>query len=109
MIQSLKTIKKVERTPLETFKMATGFGLGVAVDAAVTLALKSLIPRCRGWKGLLVRAGVFVLSMMAGEKAEEYIYCVIDETQEMFGEARLELLSGATETEGETDNGGGKQ
>ena len=110
MIQSLKTIKKVERTPFETLKMATAFGLGVAVDAAVTMAMKSLIPKIRGWKGLLARAGVFVLSMMAGEKAEEYVYVVIDETRDMFSEAKQELLtSGEDATEGEPKNGGGKQ
>lgn len=111
MIQSLKTIKKIERTPFETLKMATAFGLGVAVDAAVTMAMKSLVPRIRGWKGLLARAGVFVLSMMAGEKAEEYVYVVIDETREMFSEARQSLLSDGSEetTEGDTGNGGGKQ
>ena len=110
MIQSLKTIKKVERSPFETFKMATGFGLGVAVDAAVTMALKTLVPRIRGWKGLLARAGVFVLSMMAGEKAEEYVYVVIDETREMFSEARQEHLSAGNEsTEGDANDGGGKQ
>ena len=110
MIQSLKTIKKIERTPLETVKMATAFGLGVAVDAAVTMAMKNLIPRMHGWKGLLARAGVFVLSMMAGEKAEEYVYVVIDETREMFSEAKRELLeSGDEKTEGEPNNGGGKQ
>ena len=108
MIQSLKTIKKVERTPFETLKMATGFGLGVAVDTAVTLAMKSLLPNLRGWKGLLARCGVFVLSMMAGEKAEEYVYVVIDETREMFSEAKQELLSGETETEGEVASGGGE-
>ena len=110
MIQSLKTIKKVERSPYETLKMATGFGLGVAVDAAVTMALKSLIPNARGWKGLLARVGVFVLSMMAGEKAEEYVYCVIDETREMFSEAKQELLAAGEENaEGDKTDGGGQQ
>lgn len=109
MIQSLKTIKKVELTPYETLKMATGFGLGVAVDAALTMALKTVIPHCRGWKGLLARAGVFVLSMMAGEKAEEYVYCVIDETRDMFSEAKQELLGDGNDMEGAQADGGGKQ
>lgn len=109
MIQSLKRIQKVERSPYETLKMATSFGLGVAVDAAVTMALKSLVPHMKGWKGLLARAGVFVLSMMAGEKAEEYVYCVIDETRDMFSEAKQELLESGEEQKGETDDGGGKQ
>ena len=89
--------------------MATAFGLGVAVDAAVTLAMKNLIPHMHGWKGLLARAGVFVLSMMAGEKAEEYVYVVIDETREMFSEAKQELLESGDEKEGDTGDGGGKQ
>ena len=109
MIQSLKTIKKIERTPFETVKMALAFGLGVAVDAAVTMAMKTLVPKIRGWKGLLARAGVFVLSMMAGEKAEEYVYVVIDETREMFSEEKQKLLESGENKEGETGHGGGEQ
>jgi hypothetical protein len=109
MIQSLKTIKKVERSPFETLKMATAFGLGVAVDAAVTMALKSLIPNVRGWKGMLAKVGVFVLSMMAGEKAEEYVYVVIDETKEMFGEVNRELLEATEDAkEGAGEDGRGE-
>ena len=109
MIQSLKKIQKVEKTPFETLKMATSFGLGVAVDAAVTIAMRSLIPKIRGWKGLLARAGVFVLGMMAGEKAEIYVYEVIDDTRNMFSEVKQELLTDGEETEGEKADGGGKQ
>jgi len=106
MIQSLKTIKKVERSPMDTLKMSLAFGLDIAVDTAVTLALKQLIPVTRGWKGLLAKVGVFVLGMMAGEKAEEWVYAVVDDTKKVLSETQQSLMDGSEG--GEPEDGGGK-
>ena len=79
--------------------MAIGFTLGIAVDVAVTMAFGRLIPPGKGLKHILAKAGVFVLSMMAGEKAEEYVVTVIDETRSIFQDAQRELLEAASESE----------
>lgn len=67
--------------------MAVGFTLGIAVDVAVTLVLGRLVPPGKGLKHILAKAGVFVMSMMAGEKAEEYVYTAYDELRDIYRDA----------------------
>lgn len=91
MITSVKQIQN-NHTVGDTMKMAVGFTLGIAVDVAVTIALGHLIPGGKGLKKILAKAGTFVIAMMAGEKAEEYVYNVIDETRAIFRDAQKELM-----------------
>jgi hypothetical protein len=100
MIASIKEIQRADQSSIgNTIRTAVGFTLGIAVDVAVTLALGHLIPGGRGLKKYLAKAGVFVLSMMAGEKAEEYVYTVFDDTKELFEDAQRLLEAGEPEIE----------
>ena len=64
---------------------------GIAADAAVSAALGGLMPAGKGWKHLLRLGGTFVLAMMAGEKTEEYVCKVFDETKAALTEAKNEM------------------
>ena len=91
MVQSLKIVKSGEISANEALKMSLGLICGLAADAAVSAALGGLMPAGRGWKHLLRIAGTFVLGMMAGEKAEEYVCKVFDDTKAALTEAKEEL------------------
>lgn len=83
-------------TAADTLKMSLGLIFGIAADAAVSAALGGLMPAGRGWKHLLRIGGTFVLAMMAGEKAEEYVYKVFDDTKSALKEAQEELKTEET-------------
>ena len=92
MIQSLTAIKKGNVVSAgDTLKMALGLIFGIAADAAVSAALGGLMPAGKGWKHLLRLGGTFVLAMMAGEKTEEYVCKVFDETKAALTEAKNEM------------------
>lgn len=91
MIQSLATIKKGNVTAADTLKLSLGLIFGLAADAAVSAALGGLMPAGKGWKHLLRLSGTFVLAMMAGEKAEEYVCRVVDDTRAALTEAKKEM------------------
>lgn len=97
MIQSIKTLSGGEMKASDTLKMSLGLIFGIAADAAVSAALGGLMPAGRGWKHLLRIGGVFVLAMMAGEKAEEYVYKVFDDTKNALTEAKQEMSPGEAE------------
>jgi hypothetical protein len=78
-------------TPADTLKMSLGLIFGIAADAAVSAALGGLMPAGRGWKHLLRIGGTFVLAMMVGEKAEEYVCKVFDDTRNAMTEAKKEM------------------
>ena len=103
MIQSLKTIKGGGMSATDAMKMSLGLLFGIAADAAVSAALGGLMPAGKGWKHLLRLGGTFVLAMMAGEKAEEYVCKVFDDTKEALTEARqvMQDEEGATAPEKE--------
>ena len=90
MIQSMKLIQE-NKDKKDTAKMILGLVFGIAADAAVTAALGGLMPAGGGWKRLFRMGGTFVLAMMAGEKVEEYVYRVFDETEQALKDARKEL------------------
>lgn len=83
MIQSIKSMKDGDNV-----KLVLGLIFGLAADAAVTAALGGMMPAGRGLKRILRMGGAFILGMMTGEKVEEYVYKVIDETKEIFKEAK---------------------
>ena len=91
MIKSIKMIKGDENSMKDKAKMALGVIFGLAADAAVTAALGTLMPSATGWKKLLRMGGTFILGMMVGEHAEEYVYKVFDETAEALKDAKKEL------------------
>ena len=94
MVTSIKRIQDTEQIGLgEAFKMAISFTLGVAVDVAMTMAFGKLIPGGKGLKKWLAKAGVFVVSMMVGEKAEEYCYESMDNLKEMYMESQRMLIA----------------
>ena len=100
MVQSLKIVKSGEMSASDALKMSLGLICGLAADAAVSAALGGLMPAGRGWKHMLRIAGTFVLGMMAGEKAEEYVCKVFDDTKTALTEAKEELKADETaETE----------
>lgn len=96
MIQNLATIKSGKLTASDTLKMSLGLIFGIAADAAVSAALGGLMPVGKGWKHLLRIGGTFVLAMMAGEKAEEYVCRVIDDTRAALTEAKKEISEAET-------------
>ena len=91
MTQIIKTMANGERKPGDTLKMSLGLIFGLAADAAVSAALGGLMPIGRGWKHLLRMGGTFILAMMAGEKVEEYVCRVFDDTKEALMEAKEEI------------------
>ena len=95
MIQSIKTISGGDLKASDTLKMSLGLIFGIAADAAVSAALGGLMPAGKGWKHLLRSGGTFILAMMAGEKAEEYVYKVFDDTRSALTEARQEMNADA--------------
>ena len=99
MIQSMKMMKE-GKDAKGTVKMALGLIFGLAADAAVTAALGSLMPAGKGWKHLLRMGGTFILSMMTGEKVEEYVCKVFDETDQALKDAKKELETEAPQAEG---------
>lgn len=99
MVQSLKVIKNGEMTASDTLKMSLGLIFGLAADAAVSAALGGLMPAGRGWKHLLRIGGTFVIGMMAGEKAEEYVCKVFDDTKAALSQAKEELKTDKEQTE----------
>lgn len=101
MIQSLATIKKGNVTAADTLKLSLGLIFGLAADAAVSAALGGLMPAGKGWKHLLRLGGTFVLAMMAGEKAEEYVCRVVDDTRAALTEAKKEMAEEEPETKKE--------
>lgn len=101
MIQSLTTIKNGKMTAADTMKMSLGLIFGLAADAAVSAALGGLMPAGKGWKHLLRLGGTFILAMMAGEKAEEYVCKVFDDTRAALTEAKKEMAEEEPETKKE--------
>ena len=101
MIQSLTTIKNGKMTAADTMKMSLGLIFGLAADAAVSAALGGLMPAGKGWKHLLRLGGTFILAMMAGEKAEEYVCKVFDDTKAALTEAKKEMAEEEPETKKE--------
>lgn len=101
MIQSLTTIKNGKMTAADTMKMSLGLIFGLAADAAVSAALGGLMPVGKGWKHLLRLGGTFILAMMAGEKAEEYVCKVFDDTKAALTEAKKEMAEEEPETKKE--------
>lgn len=99
MVQSLKVIKNGEMTASDTLKMSIGLISGLAADAAISAALGGLMPAGRGWKHLLRIVGTFVIGMMAGEKAEEYVCKVFDDTKAALSQAKEELKSDKEQAE----------
>lgn len=91
MIQSIKLMQNNEHNASDMLKMSLGVIFGLAADAAVSAALGGLMPNGKGWKHLLRIGGTFILAMMAGEKAEEYVYKVFDDTKAALTEAKEEL------------------
>ena len=91
MINSIKMMKNNEMMTEDKFKMVLGLIFGLAADAAVSTALGGLIPPGHGWKRLMRMGGTFILAMMAGEKVEEYVVKVYDDTKEAIREAKEEL------------------
>lgn len=79
--------------------MSLGLIFGLAADAAVSAALGGLMPAGRGWKHLLRIGGTFVIGMMAGEKAEEYVCKVFDDTKAALSQAKEELKTDKEQTE----------
>lgn len=91
MVTSLKTIKGGKMTASETLKISLGLIFGIAADAAVSAVMGGMMPAGKGWKHLLRIGGVFVLAMMAGERAEEYVCRVFDDTKAALIEAKQEM------------------
>lgn len=91
MIQSMKMMQQESMTNKDKVKMALGLIFGLAADAAVTAALGGLMPAGHGWKHLLRMGGTFVLAMMTGEKVEEYVCKVFDETDQAIHDAKNEM------------------
>lgn len=92
MTQSIKMLaSQGKMTAGDTFKMGLGLIFGLAADAAVSAALGGLMPAGKGWKHLLRIGGVFVLAMMAGEKAEGYVCTVFEDAKNAIMEARKEM------------------
>lgn len=97
MVQSLKIVKSGEMSASDALKMSIGLICGLAADAAISAALGGLMPAGRGWKHLLRITGTFVIGMMAGEKAEEYVCKVFDDTKLALTEAKQELKADEAE------------
>lgn len=93
MIQTLSTVKKGEMSASETLKVSLGLIFGMAADAAVTAALSTLIPVGRGWKRLLRTGGTFILAMMIGEKAEDYVCRTFDDVKHTLEETKKECAA----------------
>ena len=99
MIQSMRMIgKKKDGAAGETIKIVLSLIFGIAADAAVTAAIGGLMPAGRGWKHLLRLGGTFILGMMAGEKAEEYVGRVFDDTKAALTEAKEEIQAEKQDT-----------
>ena len=99
MTQSIKILSEGKMTASDTLKMSLGLIFGIAADAAVSAALGGLMPAGRGWKHILRIGGTFILAMMAGEKAEEYVYKVFDDTKGALMEAKEEMKAAEPEND----------
>ena len=92
MIQNaVKTLSGEGMTKGEMLKMAAGIIVGVGADMALSAFLGAHMPEGVGWRRVMRRIGIFVLSMKIGEDAENYFNKVFDETREAMSEAKKEM------------------
>lgn len=93
MIQSVKAFQEEEMTTNERVKMILGLVGGIAAEAAVSAVLGGLMPSGRGWKHILRITGTFIIAIMIGDKTDEYICKVYDDTVGNIMDAKRELIA----------------
>lgn len=95
-LKSFANLKKAEGFG-ETLKFGVGLAIGIAADMALTCILKTHIPAGKGVTKLMMRLGVFMLAMKAGDDVENYFYDVVDGTKNVYQEMKQEAMKAAKE------------
>ena len=94
MIQNAVKTMSGSGEPMKTgdmLRMAAGMIVGIGADMAISALLGSHIPAGSGWKRVMRKLGIFIISMKIGEDCEVYFNKVFDETRDALGEARKEM------------------
>ena len=103
-INELKNTFRGEKNLGETLKVIGGAAVNVGVDMVVGSLLAAGLNPKKGVKRAVGSLGILALSMMIGDKAEEYFHNMVDDLKEAFGTAKKEMEAAAKEEAEKTED-----